>query len=202
MIGKMNLKNKRKIVIISITALSLIGSFLTLQSALASTISTAPPAAFVISMGAGGAVITTGIQPIESAWYGTGPKTPPVSGPFIKNWAHIWIERHSRNTVLFLAKPTVPNSLYLVPYKHLSRSGIPIGTPKAELCDSANGCGISACVRQKIKGQCIVFMDSYLRSEPVVVVFAQWLVYGVSISNIKKFGPATDSASWGIESHP
>jgi hypothetical protein len=103
--------------------------------------------------------------------------------------------------VLFIATLFAPNSLYLLPYKRISGSGTPIGKPSVVRCDSVNGCGLTKCIQLKVEGQCVILKNSLLRLNPGIVVYAQWLVYGVPLSKIKKYGPATDSASWGIEAH-
>jgi len=44
----------------------------------------------------------------------------------------------------------------------------------------------------------VVIANRALLAQPVMVVFAQWLVPGVPFAVIEKNGPVTNSASWGL----
>ncbi len=138
------------------------------------------------------------VSPIQRAWYGVGPKPPPVVGPLVANWRRLPHPSKVASTVLYIHSRLPPNMVLVLKYTGLRPTGLPAGRPAPSRCTPHIGCHIQACLHNTALGQCIVLANRDLSGQPVVVVYAEWLVPGVPLTLIKKYGPATDAASWGF----
>ena len=138
------------------------------------------------------------IHPIQYAWYGVGPRQPPVVGPLLGNWKRLPSSRSDGTTVLYIRDSHAPNRVLLLRYKALTAKGLPIGKPAPISCTLQARCWIRSCQHAHRLGQCISIENTELKSWPILVLYVEWLVRGVPLSLIEKYGPATDAASWGL----
>ena len=119
-------------------------------------------------------------------------------GPVVQNWVYAHLPVKGGRTVLYVPVSHPPTTVLLLPYESLTKRSLPVGTPKRVECRANPSCEVVSCTHDRVLGTCVVLENTYLRRHPVVVVFLQWLVAGVPLSLIKKNGPATNTASWGI----
>lgn len=155
-----------------------------------------PPPAYV-GQTIHGPVSWAPIAPLKYQWYSGGGRAATPHGPFLRNWLRI-ADPGSRRLVLYIAVGTRPNEVQLLRYTALLPNALPRGTPKPVQCDESTACSITPCLRNQIVGQCVVLSPRAFGGGGVLVVYCEWLVPGVPLSVIKRVGPVTDAASWGI----
>lgn len=161
--------------------------------------SSGPPLAEVAtSPAAGSSIEWVRASPLKYAWYRPVLGRSPVEGPFTREWVHLESWQASGRTVLYARGANVPNLLAILRYRSLGGTGMPAGTPEPASCGASSGCSVRSCSLSEVRGMCVVLDNAAFQPDPVIVVFAQWLVPGVPLSEIRKDGPATDSVSWGV----
>ena len=158
-----------------------------------------PPTAYVATKGMS-SITWQAVAPIEYAWLGTdrSGKHPAVVGPLPDKWARFQVGANDGTTILYLESGQAPNLVSLYRYSSLQPNGLPAGDSLPVPCSSQVGCSVRRCRRQKEPGECVVIANRALLAQPVMVVFAQWLVPRVPFAVIEKNGPVTNSASWGL----
>ncbi|PYX68204.1 MAG: hypothetical protein DMG78_25835 [Acidobacteria bacterium] len=144
------------------------------------------------------------VSPVEYAWVGSdrSGRPPTVVGPLPDAWARFRLVNPDGVTILFLEADQAPSLVSLSRYPSLPPSGVPAGNSSPAPCSSEVGCSMQRCQRQEKSGECVVISNHALLAQPVTVVFAQWLVPGVPLAVIRRSGPVTHSASWGLVREP
>lgn len=155
-----------------------------------------PPPAYVGQLLHGSASWAP-IAPLMYEWYSGGGHAEAPRGPFLHNWLRI-PDPGSRRLVFYIAVRTRPNEVQLLRYPALLPDALPRGTPRPVQCTESAACSVTSCLHNRVVGQCVVVSPQAFRGAGVLVVYCEWLVPGVPLSVIKRVGPVTDAASWGV----